>query len=131
MLYAKQTKILTEGRYSMSWSSLLSHEIPTKAEVQEAIDAASQIIGSNVSNYIQIKSLKLMICWGLIQNYTTSNVYTSFPMSFSQKPYIVTTENGRENGANSYNKVVSWSTSGFYWTGDKCDGHYIAIGVKY
>ena len=115
----------------MAWSSLSSLEIPTKSEVQEAIDAASQIIGSNISNYIQFKSLNLMLCWGSIQNSTTSKVYTSFPISFSQKPYIVTTENGRENGASAYNKVVSWSTSGFYWVGDKCNGHYMAIGVKY
>ena len=115
----------------MAWSSLSSLEIPTKAEVQEAIDAASQIIGSTVSNYICFKSLNLMICWGLIRNSTTSKVYTSFPMSFSQNPYIVTTENGRSHGAKSYNKIVSWSTSGFYWEGDKCNGHYIAIGVRY
>ena len=115
----------------MSWSSLSSLEIPTKAEVQEAINAASQITGSNISRYIRFNNLNLLICWGSIRSSSTSKVYTSFPMTFSESPYIVTTENGRENGANAYNKVVSWSTSGFYWVGDKCDGHYIAIGIKY
>ena len=115
----------------MAWSSLSSLEIPTKSEVQEAIDAASQIIGSNVSRYIQFKSLNLMICWGSIYSSSTSGVYTSFPMAFSQSPYIITTENGRGHGASSYNKVVSYSTTGFTWEGDKCNGHYIAIGIKY
>lgn len=116
----------------MAWSSLASLEIPTKAEVQEAIDAASQIIkGSSGSRYIRFENLNLMICWGTIYSSGTSKVYTSFPVSFSQNPYIVTTENGRENGANSFNKVVTWSTTGFYWMGDKCNGHYIAIGTKY
>lgn len=114
----------------MAWSSLSSLEIPTKADVQEAINLASQITGSYVSRYIYFKELSLMICWGSISSSGTSQVYTSFPMSFSQSPYIVTTENGRGNGANAYNKVVSWTTSGFYWVGDKCNGHYIAIGQK-
>lgn len=116
----------------MAWSSLASLEIPTKAEVQEAIDAASQIIkGGNVSRYIHFENLNLVICWGSIYSSGTSEVYTSFPITFSQSPYIVTTENGRKNGSNSFNKVVSWTTSGFYWVGDRCNGHYIAIGVKY
>ena len=109
----------------MAWSSLASFEIPTKAEVQEAIDATSQmIIGSSTSRYFHFRNLNFMICWGTIYSSSTSKVYTSFPMSFSQNPYIVTTENSRENGANAFNKVVSWSTTGFYWVGDKCNGHH-------
>ena len=121
----------------MAWSNLSSLEIPTKSEVQEAInEVASQIIGSTISSYtnsdyIHFKSLNFLLCWGLIRSSSTSPVYTPFPVAFSQDPYIVTTENGRENGANAYNKVVSFSTFGFTWMGDKCNGHYIAIGVKY
>ena len=121
----------------MAWSNLSSLEIPTKSEVQEAInEVASQIKGGNLSDYtnsdfIHFKSLNILLCWGLIQNSSTSPTYTVFPMAFSKSPYIVTTENGRGNGANAYNKVMSYTTSGFTWTGDKCNGHYIAIGVKY
>ena len=120
----------------MAWSNLSSLEIPTKSEVQEAIDeVASQIIGSTISSsthsdYIHFKSLNFLLCWGLIQNSSTSPVYTVFPLAFSKSPYIVTTENGRKSGAKSYNKVISCTTYGFTWTGDKCNGHYIAIGVK-
>ena len=116
----------------MSWIGLASFEVPTKDEVQEAIDAASQkITGSSGARYIHFENLNLMICWGTMYSSSTSKVYTSFPRPFSENPYIVTTEVGRENGANSYNKIPSWSTSGFYWMGDKCNGHYIAIGLKY
>ena len=121
----------------MAWSNLSSLEIPTKSEVQEAInEVASQIIGSTISSYtnsdyIHFKRLNFLLCWGLINNSSTSSVYTLFPLAFSKSPYIVTTENGRESGVNSFNKVISWTIYGFTWTGDKCNGHYIAIGVKY
>lgn len=116
----------------MAWSSLASLEIPTKAEVQEAIDAASQIItGSSGARYLYFENLNLMICWGTMYSSSTSQVYTSFPRPFSDKPYIVATENGRGYGASAFNKIPSWSKSGFYWMGDKCNGHYIAIGAKY
>lgn len=115
----------------MAWSSLLSYEIPNKTEIEEALaNLQNETVLYPSNNVLIFDRCSIMICWGSM--YSNGNsVWVSFPMSFSSSPYIVTTENGRGKGASSYNKIPSYSVSGFNWIGDSCNGHYIAIGRKY
>ena len=104
---------MTEGRYSMAWSSLSSLEIPTKADVQEALNSVSGIkyiwngsyainnSGASTNITITYTNYESVIIFGFLSEWGSKNLSIVMHSRFSS-----TFENYMTSGSHEYSCEV-------------------------